>query len=104
MVNTGKNYIISCGTMCSLVTYTLQLNPSLHMYFIQGMFQKSRSLPCIALSKDIFERHTVHHTKELVFTFIMMLIFSRCIVSFNNYSTFFMANSIPLACFHVIEL
>ena len=46
----------------------------------------------------------MHHSKELVFTIIMMLIYSRCIVSFNNYSTLYMAHSIPLACFHVKEL
>ena len=41
----------------------------------------------------------MHHSKELAFTFIMMLVFSRCTVSFNNYSTLYMAHSIPLACF-----
>ena len=46
----------------------------------------------------------MHHSKEDVYTFIMMLIFSRCTVSFNNYSTLYMVLSIPLACFHVIEL
>ena len=46
----------------------------------------------------------MHHSNEQDFTFIMMLIFSRYIVSFNNYSTLYMAHSIPLACFHVIEL
>ena len=29
----------------------------------------------------------MHHSKELAFTFIMMLVFSRCTVSFNNYSS-----------------
>ena len=29
----------------------------------------------------------MHHSKELAFTFKMMLVFSRCTVSFNNYST-----------------
>ena len=37
-------------------------------------------------------------------TFIMMLAFARCTVSLNNYSTLYMVHSIPLACFHVIEL
>ena len=37
-------------------------------------------------------------------TVIMMLIFSRCTVAFNNYSTLFNVHSIPLACFHVVEL
>ena len=46
----------------------------------------------------------MHHFKDRVFTFIMMLIFSRCIVSFNNYSTLYMTHSIPLDCFHGIEL
>ena len=45
----------------------------------------------------------MHLLKELAFAFIMMLVFSRCIVSLNNYSTLCMAHSIPLACFHVIE-
>ena len=49
-------------------------------------------------------RHNMHNLKELAFTFIMMLIFSRCTVSLNNYSTLYMAYLIPLACFHVIEL
>ena len=26
----------------------------------------------------------MHHSKELAFTFIMMLVFSRCLVSLNN--------------------
>ena len=46
----------------------------------------------------------MQHLKELVFTFIVMLIFSRCTVSFKNYSTLYKAYSILLACFHVIEL
>ena len=32
----------------------------------------------------------MHHSKDRVFTLIMMLIFSRCTVSFNNYSTLYM--------------
>ena len=58
----------------------------------------------LIVSRDIFERHTMHHSNEQALTFIMMLVFSRCIVSFNNYSTLYMVHSIPLACFHVIEL
>ena len=55
----------------------------------------------VALSRDIFERHTMHHSKELAFIFITMLIFSRCSVVFNNYSTLYMVHCIPLACFHL---
>ena len=32
----------------------------------------------------------MHHSKDQVFTFIMMLICSRCTVSINNYSTLHM--------------
>ena len=46
----------------------------------------------------------MHHSNEQVLTFIIMLVFSRFTVSFDNYSTIFMVQSIPLACFHVIEL
>ena len=41
----------------------------------------------------------MHHSNDQVFTFIMMLIFSRCTVSINNYSTLYMVHSIPLAFF-----
>ena len=51
--------------------------------------------------ETFFERHTKYHLKELAFTFIMMLVFSPCLVSLNN-SILYMAHSIPLACFHVI--
>ena len=47
---------------------------------------KSSGLYLVALSRDIFERHTTHHSKELSFTLIMMLIFYCCTVLFNNYS------------------
>ena len=67
-------------------------------------WSKSSDLYLVALYRDIFEGHTMHHSNERVFTFIMMLIFSSCTVSFNNYSTLFMAHSNPLACLHVIEL
>ena len=70
---------------------------------IRGMIQNSdRCL--VALSRDIFERHTMHHSKDLVFTFIMMLMFSQCTVSINNYSILYIVHSIPLAFFHIIEL
>ena len=46
----------------------------------------------------------MHHSKDLVFTFIMMLILSRCTVSVNNNSNLYMVHSIPLALFHIIEL
>ena len=31
----------------------------------------------------------MYHSKEIAFTFIMMLVLSRCTVSFNNYSTLY---------------
>ena len=46
----------------------------------------------------------MHHSKELAIIFIMILIFSRSVVSFNNYSTLYMAHTIPRASFHVMEL
>ena len=49
----------------------------------------------------------MQHLKDLTFTFVMMLIFSGCTVSLNNYSILYIAHSImsiPLACFHDIEL
>ena len=45
----------------------------------------------------------MHHSKDLVFTFIMMLILSRCTVKIIYYSTLYMVHSIPLAFFHIIE-
>ena len=45
----------------------------------------------------------MHHSIDLVFTFIMMLIFSRSTGSINNYSTLYMVHSIPLAFFHIRE-
>ena len=39
----------------------------------------------------------MHHSKDLVLTFIMMLTFSHCTVSINNYSTLYMVHCIPLA-------
>ena len=65
---------------------------------------KNSDLYLVALYRDIFERQTIHHSKELAFAFISIPIFSRCTVSFNNYSALCMAHSITLACFHVIEL
>ena len=50
----------------------------------EGCSKKSdRSL--VVLSKVIFERHNMHHSKELSFTVIRMLIFSRCTVAFIIY-------------------
>ena len=46
----------------------------------------------------------MHHSKVIAFTFMMMLICSRCTVLLKNYSTIYIAHSIPLACLHVIEL
>ena len=46
----------------------------------------------------------MHRLNEQALAFIMMLVFSRCTVSLNNYSTIYMVHSIPLACFHVKEL
>ena len=45
----------------------------------------------------------MQHSKELGFTFIKMLIFYHCAVSINNYSILDMVQSIPVACFHIIE-
>ena len=53
---------------------------------------KSSDLYFVSLSRDIFERHTMHHLKELAFAFIMMLVFSPCLVSLNN-STLYMATA-----------
>ena len=41
----------------------------------------------------------MHHSKDLVFTFIMMLMFSQCTVSINNYSILYIVHSILLAFF-----
>ena len=41
---------------------------------------------------------TIH--KNCPFTFILMLIFSRCIVSFYNYSRFYIAHS--FSCYRII--
>ena len=45
----------------------------------------------------------MHLSKELSFTFLKMLTFSRCTVSFNNYSLLYIAHFKPHACFHIIE-
>ena len=45
----------------------------------------------------------MHHSKDLGFNFIMILIFSRCTVSVNSYSALYMVHSIPLAFFHIME-
>ena len=39
----------------------------------------------------------MHHSKDLIFTFIRMLTFSRCTVYINNYSTLYMVHSIQQA-------
>ena len=70
----------------------------------EGCSKSSDDLYLLAVSRDIFERHTMHHSKELYCTLIKMLISSRCTVSFNNYNILYIAHSIPLTCFHVIEL
>ena len=41
----------------------------------------------------------MHYSKDQVLTFIMVLIFFRCTVLINNYSTLYMVHSIPLAFF-----
>ena len=49
----------------------------------------------------------MQHLKDLTFTVVMMLIFSGCTVSLNYYSILYIAHSImsiPLTCFHNIEL
>ena len=46
----------------------------------------------------------MNHSNQQALTLIMMLVFSRCTVSFDNYSTIYMVHSMPLACFHVKEL
>ena len=60
---------------------------------------KSSDIYLVALSRGIFERHNMHHSREQAFTFIMMLIFSPCTVSLNN-STHY-TRPTPLTCFHV---
>ena len=73
------------------------LLPLYAMY--EGCFNGS-DLHLVALFRDIHEPHTMYHSKALYFTFIMMLISSRCTVSLNNNTILF----IPLICFHFIEL
>ena len=46
----------------------------------------------------------MHHSKDQVFTSIMMLTLLRCAVLINDYFTLHMVHSIPLAFFHIIEL
>ena len=69
---------------------------------LSGLYEgwsKSSDRCLVALSRDIFERHTMHHSKDLVFIFIMMLIFSGYTVAIDNYSTLYMVHSIPQAFF-----
>ena len=45
------------------------------------------------------------HSKEQAYNFIMMLIFSRCTASLNNYSTLYIAHSIPsglFSCYRIV--
>ena len=46
----------------------------------------------------------MHHSKDLVFTSIMVLIFSRCTVLINNYSTLYIVHSILLAFLHIYRI
>ena len=65
---------------------------------------KGLILTLLLSPETFFEGHSMHHSNEQALTVIMMLVFSRCTVAFNNYRTLYMVHSIPLACFHVIEL
>ena len=72
---------------------SLNLHPFIFLFYLfisiityEG-WSKSSDVYLAALSRDIFERHTMHHSKELAFIFIMMLVFSRCTVSFNTVIT-----------------
>ena len=89
---------------CSSVICRSFLN---HLFFLKNLryegWSKSSDRCLVILSRDIFERHTMHHSKDQVLTFIMMLLFSRCTVSINNHSTLYMVHSIPLAFFHIKE-
>ena len=73
------------------------------MLYYEGL-SKSSDRYVVALSRDIFERHTMHNLKEQVFTVIMMLVCSRCTVWSYKYITLYITHSITLACFHVIKL
>ena len=44
----------------------------------------------------------MHYSKDQDLTFIMVLIFFRCTVLINNYSTLYMVHSIPLAFFFIL--
>ena len=51
----------------------------------EGCFKSSDLyLQVVALCRDIFWRHTMRHPKELALTLILMLILSRCTVSFKE--------------------
>ena len=68
---------------------------------------KSSDLYLVALSIYIFESHTMHHCKELAFTFIMVHIFSLDTLSFNYYSTLYMAHSMTtglFSCYRIIMI
>ena len=64
---------------------------------------KSSDRCLVALSRDILKRHTMPHSKDLDFTFKMVLILSSCTFSIYIYSTLYMVHSILLAFFHIIE-
>ena len=70
---------------------------------VRGIFQKFLSLPCSFVQRHFKEAYKASF-KKLPFTFIAVLILFRCTVLFNNYSILYIADSIPLTCFHVIEL
>ena len=58
----------------------------------------------LKLCPESFLRGIPCTIQKKVFTFIMMLVFSRSTVSFNNYSTLYRVHSIPLACFPIFML
>ena len=69
------------------------------LYFYKGG-SKCSDLYLEALARDIFEKHAMHHSKELSFIFIMMLIFSHCSVSSYSYSILYIAHS--FSCYRII--
>ena len=70
-----------------------------HTIFYEGR-SKCPDLYLEALSRDIFEKHTMHHSKDLYFIFIMMLIVHRCSVSSYSYSILYIAHS--FSCYRII--
>ena len=65
-------------------------------FFKMNLFEKN---------PDNFERHTIHapFTRTSVNLYNDASIFSLYCF-FDNYNTLYVAHSIPLTCFHVIEL